>query len=166
MTQYFIQYFTHHFYGGYDLNTLWSSCAFETGNHDQNANIAWFFKRERICIAKNFGWGVQTTQHFSQHLKTMELLATVTQHFWLESNFTQHRKSQCWVTQHGVQTIQHCTQHEYLVNAGWIGGSYKQAYRFHRRLNRRFHTHTSVGRKMLLNMSKECCRFSHCSKVL
>jgi len=81
---------------GYDLNTLWRSCAFETWNHDQNANGARFFKGERMRNANNVVWGVQMAQHFTQDLKTMKLLATVTQHFWLKSNFTQHRKCQCW----------------------------------------------------------------------
>jgi len=61
-------------------------------------------------------------------LKTMELLATITQHFLLESNFSQHRKSQCWVTQHGVQTTQHFTQHQCWVNVGWNVGLLKQAF--------------------------------------
>jgi len=70
---------------GYDLNTLWRSCAFETWNHDQNANGARFFKGERMRNANNVVWGVQMAQHFTQDLKTMKLLATVTQHFWLKS---------------------------------------------------------------------------------
>ena len=37
----------------------------------------------------------------------MELLGVLTQHFLSPSNFTQHKKLQCWVTQHGGQTIQH-----------------------------------------------------------
>jgi len=74
-----------------------------------------FFKRERMRNANNVGWGFQTTQNF----KTMEVLATVTQYFWLESNFTQHWKCQCWVTKHSVQTIQHFTQHQCWVKC-WI----------------------------------------------
>ena len=70
-----------------------------------------FLKGECMRNANNVGWGVQTIQQFIQHLETMELLATVTQHFWLGSNFTQHRKCQCWVTQNGVQTIQQFIQH-------------------------------------------------------
>ena len=125
MTQHFIQ----HFYGGYDLNMLWRSCAFETGNHDQNANSSRCFLKENTCTMPTMLAEVfKTTQHFIQHLKTMELLATATQHFWLESNFAQHRKCQSLVTQHGAQAIQHCTQHQCWVNVGWTVGSFKQAF--------------------------------------
>ena len=71
-----------------------------------------------MCNANNFGRGVQITQNFIQHVKPIELLAAVTQHFLLEANFTQHRKCQCWVTQHSVQRVQPLTLYQCWVNVG------------------------------------------------
>ena len=79
-------------------------------------------------VANNVGWGGQTTQQLTQHLKTMEMLGVLTQHFLSLSNFTQHRKSRCWVTQHGGQTIQHFTQHDVGSNVGWDVGSFDRSF--------------------------------------
>jgi len=104
MTQHFIQHFIKYFYGVTDLNTLWRSCAFETGNHDQNANSARFFKQERMCNTNNVDWGVQTIQHFTQHqcwvnvewnvvsLKQAFTLSLLIRHF-LRVRFRKGRKS-------------------------------------------------------------------------
>ena len=69
-------------------------------------------------IANNVGWGGQTTQQLTQLLKITEMLGILTQHFLSLSNFIQHRKSRCWVTQQGGQTIQHFTQHDVGRNVG------------------------------------------------
>ena len=44
----------------------------------------------------------------------MEMFGVLTRQFYSLSNFTQHRKSRCWVTQHGGEKIQHFTQHDVI----------------------------------------------------
>ena len=83
----------------------------------------------RMRVAKNAGWGDQTTQQLTQHIKTMEFLGVLEQYFLSLSNFTQHRKWQCLVTQHDGQTIQHFTQHDSGWNVRWNVGSFDRVFR-------------------------------------
>ena len=121
ITQHFIQ----HFYRGYDLNTLWWSCAFETGNHDQNANSTGLFYGRAHAQCQQCWLRWSNDPKFHPTFENNGIVGYRHPTFLTRMKLHPTSESQCWVTQHGVQTSQHFTQHQFWVNVGWNVESFK-----------------------------------------